>query len=127
MATDIRPRDDEQYDESAAYRWTERAYELLSSGDLQGRAFAADGVLSSHVWGPCPRCGHQLDDRQVHTALVDELRWPGRRPATKGTPPPIQLPVDIACGCTHTHPHAPGDTTGCGVSFRVELTVRVTS
>ncbi|MDQ3152790.1 MAG: plasmid pRiA4b ORF-3 family protein [Actinomycetota bacterium] len=30
-------------------------------------------------------------------------------------------PVDIGCGCGTTHPGAPADTTGCGVSFRVEL------
>lgn len=120
MTTDVRPPGEANYEESAAYRWTERAYELLVTGDLHGRAFTSDGVLSSHVWGECPRCGHPLDDRQVHTAVVSGVgRWPGRV-TRRGTPPP-PLDVDVACGCKHAHPLAPPDTTGCGVSFRVEL------
>lgn len=111
------------YTESAAVRWTDEASGMLRDGRLSARAFAADGVLSSRVWGPCPRCGHLLDDRQVHTAIVTGPRgWPLRRRRRAVAPPPV-LEVDVGCGCRHTHPGAPEDVSGCGVGFRVELTV----
>lgn len=28
------------------------------------------GIVRSRVWGPCPACGHDLDDRQTHTAVT---------------------------------------------------------
>ncbi|GHG88864.1 hypothetical protein GCM10018780_07650 [Streptomyces lanatus] len=34
---------------------------------------------------------------------------------------PAVVTVDVTCGCGHTHAGAPEGTTGCGVSFRVEL------
>lgn len=105
------------YEPTAAYEWTERAYQLLVEGRLQGRAFDTGEVLSSHVWGPCPRCEHPLDDRQVHTAVVSGVgRGPGRTGEIPGT-----LAVDVACGCAFPHPRAPEGVPGCGVSFRVEL------
>jgi hypothetical protein len=123
MGVDVRPpegdrtADDGDYAESTAYRWTERAYELLLSGDLRARAFDSDGVLSSHVWGSCPRCGHALDDRQVHTAVFPgTTRHPG---AATGSPPVLE--VDVCCACRYPHPLAPPEVAGCGISFRVEL------
>ena len=76
--------DPPQYAQTAAYEWTERAYRLLLSGQLQARSFATDGVVSSHVWGACPRCGHQLDHRQVHTAIA---AGPGRQTGGQIIPP----------------------------------------
>lgn len=108
-----------RYAQTAAYEWTERAYRLLLDGQLQARSFATDGVVSSHVWGACPRCGHQLDHRQVHTAIA---AGPGRQTGGQIIPPtPPTLEVDVPCGCRHAHPHAPDGTLGCGVSFRVEI------
>jgi hypothetical protein len=124
MTKSIQPPDDHVYEESAAYHWTERAHELLNAGDLHARIFAADGVVSSHVWGRCPRCGHQLDTRQVHTAIVGGIGRGGRRRPRRWwyrTGPLRTMLVDVACGCQWTHRHAPSGSTGCGVSFRVEL------
>ncbi len=115
-----------EYLEVADFHWSERAYELLVSGELKGRAFAQGGAVSSHVWGPCPRCGHALDERRVHTAVItgiDRIHDPTTSPGGPSPRPSPTLKVDVGCGCGHTHPNAPGNTTGCGVSFRVELTL----
>jgi hypothetical protein len=120
ITTNARPDDEQEYQPTAAYEWTERAYQLLVDGQLHGRAFATGAVLSSHVWGPCPRCEHPLDDRQVHTAVVSGVgRWPGGPDQTGEVPSALE--VDVACGCGYPHPRAPQGVAGCGVSFRVEL------
>ena len=107
------------YASTAAYEWTERAYRMLLEGQIKARSYDSDRVLSSHVWGACPRCGHQLDHRQVHTAVA---AGPGRQTGGQIIPPtPPTLLVDVPCGCQHTHPDAPDGTLGCGVSFRVEI------
>lgn len=112
------------YEPSADFGWTVKAFELLNSGGLFASAFVADGSIASHVWGACPRCKHPLDDRQEHTALVSGVGRTGdtgHLPA--GPPPAAVLKVDVACGCGRTHPGAPENTTGCGVAFRIELTL----
>ena len=122
---------DEPFRELADYSWTEKAFEMLERDDLHGSVVARDGVVSSRVWGPCPRCSHALDDRQTHTAVTNllssEWRTVGR--AISGQPSlpsgeeagPVFFPVDVSCGCADKHRDAPEGTTGCGVSFRVEL------
>ena len=124
-------RPDEPYQESTGYSWTEKAFAMLERGDLQGEAASRDGVVSSRLRGPCPRCRHVLDDRQTHTALAGltggQSRWPGG--AGPGQPGdseagPAFFPVDVSCGCGDSHPGAPAGTAGCGVSFRVELPLR---
>jgi hypothetical protein len=121
------------YDQTAALSWTQKAYQMLKSGDLHAKAFSADGVVSSHVWGACPRCGHDLDDRQTLTAAVTGLSRGGRQ-ALKGllkgrarnagrNTITETIPVDVGCGCGRAHAGAPEAVIGCGVSFRVELTL----
>ena len=104
------------YEDTTDFDWTVRAFQSLREGRLHGRVFAADGVLSSHVWGECPRCAHAIDVRQVHTAVVT-----GPHRAVEPADEPPTLPIDIACRCGSPHEHAPGSATGCGVSFRIEL------
>jgi hypothetical protein len=117
---------DQPYQESTDYSWTKAAFAMLESGHLRAEAASRDGVVSSRVRGPCPRCRHALDDRQVHTALTGLLGGPSRRPADPGQPGDSEaglvfFPVDVSCGCAGSHPGAPAGTAGCGVSFRVEL------
>ncbi|RLK58770.1 hypothetical protein [Actinokineospora cianjurensis] len=104
------------FEDTADFEWTVRAFEALEGGRLHGKVFTADGVVSTHVWGRCPRCAHPLDDRQVHTAVIT---GPSREADAQDEPP--ALAVDIACQCGHPHPQAPDGVAGCGVSFRVEL------
>jgi hypothetical protein len=120
---------DEPYHESTDYSWTEKAFEMLECHDLQGEVvISRDGVVSSRVWGPCPRCQHVLDDRRTHTAVTNlmggEWRGPGGAgPGQRGGSDTglVFFPVDVSCGCGDSHSGAPAGTTGCGVSFRVEL------
>lgn len=101
------------YERTDAFQWTETAYEMLEQGKIQAQLFNTDGVVSAHLWGPCPRCRHDLDDRQTLTAAVPGLR--------REVPSAVQMPVDVGCGCSHKHPGAPQDRLGCGVRFRVYL------
>ena len=62
---------DEEYEESTDFSWTKKAFEMLESGALHGEVVSREQVVRSRVWGPCPRCGHSLDDRQTHTAVAN--------------------------------------------------------
>lgn len=122
---------DTPYQNSADYLWTERAFEMLERYDLHGEVVSRDKIVGSRVWGPCPRCGHILDDRQTHTAVTN-LMGRERRPRgatgsgqVGGNTDVAFFAVDVSCGCGSSHSGAPADKTGCGVSFRVELPVRV--
>jgi len=117
---------DEPYQESANYSWTETAFEMLEHDQLHGEVISRDGIVTSRVWGSCPRCGHDLHDQQTHTALTSLM---GAQP--RGTDQPGGIgaeesffPVDISCSCGTGHPGAPAGQAGCGVSFRVELPLR---
>lgn len=123
------PADDELYQELVGYEWTEKAYHMVERGELHGEAFSHERIVRSRVWGPCPRCGHDLDDRQTHTAVISimgtETRgWPPRgRPGYEEPSSPFE--VDVSCGCGDPHYGAPEGKTGCGVSFRVALPLQV--
>ncbi|MGO9081499.1 MAG: hypothetical protein ACLQDY_21075 [Streptosporangiaceae bacterium] len=129
--TDAAAPPDEPYHESADYSWTETAFNMLESNDLHGEVVSRDEIVRSRVWGPCPRCGHDLDDQQTHTAVMGlmggQSRGPGRtdagQPDATDTGVPF-FPVDVSCGCGDNHPGAPAGQSGCGVSFRVELPLR---
>jgi hypothetical protein len=118
----------EPYHESTDYSWTETAFEMLEHHDLNGEVISRDGIVRSRVWGPCPRCRHELDDQQTHTAVTSLMggQWRDPRGTDSGQPGagdagPLFFPVDVSCGCGTSHPGAPAAHTGCGVSFRVEL------
>ena len=124
---------EEPYRELVDYSWTEKAFEMLERGSLHGQVVSRDKVISSRVWGPCPRCGHVLDDSQTLTAVTNLMyrEWrttgdtSGEQPGGEDTGQQF-FPVDVSCGCGDSHPGAPPGTTGCGVSFRVELPLQVT-
>jgi hypothetical protein len=115
------------YRESVELRWTEIAFEMLDHGDLGGEVISSGGVIRSRIWGPCPQCGHHLDDYQTHTAVTSFYAdgWRGTTRETgdpaAATDEPPYFQVDVSCGCGNTHSGAPEGKTGCGVSFRVEL------
>lgn len=109
------------YLRTSAFEWTARAFELQEEGQLHVEVRMLADVMSTSVWGQCPRCSHPLGDRQVHTALVNEM--PGSRGGRQPTPAdqPAVVVVDVTCGCDTPHDGAPDDVVGCGASFRLEL------
>jgi hypothetical protein len=106
---------DEPYEESADYSWTEKAFEMLEHDNLHGEVFSRGGIIRSRVWGLRPRCEHDLDDRQTHTAVTNLMGDPrGTRPEqpATGDSGPVFLQVDVSCGCGTSHPGAPGGQPG---------------
>ncbi|MGW0615875.1 hypothetical protein [Streptomyces sp. NPDC002788] len=99
------------------FRWTERAFEFLETGDLTVTPYAGGGAPCFVVSGPCPRCGHHLVDRQVTTALTG-LSGPSR--GGEGEQPAAVM-LDVTCSCGTEHGNAPAGAIGCGASFRIEL------
>lgn len=120
MSKDADTASEERYEKTTAFVWTERAFEFLQTGNLRVEIRQPrPGVQVSHVWGQCPRCGHHIDDWQPLSAVTGLAGGRGSASAARDTAD--VEPVDVGCGCGTTHPGAPADTTGCGVSFRIEL------
>jgi len=118
------PATEVAYENITSLEWSQRAFDLLQRGQLHVKIFNTDGVISAHVWGPCPRCGHDLDYRPTLSAIVPELGgsrglWTALtgRSTLKGSSVPEA--VDVGCGCGRDHPGAPKTVRGCGVSFRL--------
>ncbi|MCI3271489.1 hypothetical protein [Streptomyces cylindrosporus] len=117
-------RSSEPWESTPDFKWTDRAYDLLEQDLLHAEVKVNDGVLSTRVWGNCPRCAGRLDDGQVLTAvgLFSPIR--GRIGAEAAALNAPVVVVDVTCGCGLAHTGAPAGVTGCGVSFRVELVTR---
>lgn len=120
MTGDAETASQDPYEKTTAFRWTEHAFALLEIGKLYAEIQQpCPGVRVSHVWGQCPRCGHHLDDWQTLSAVTGLVS--ARRSDAAAHDSVDVEPIDVSCGCGMTHPDAPPDTTGCGVSFRIEL------
>lgn len=120
MTGDAGTASEDRYERTTAFRWTERAFELLETGKLRAEIKQPrQGVRVAHVWGQCPRCGHHLDDWQPLSALTGVVGT--RRPDSAAHDAVDVEVIDVGCGCGMVHSDAPAETTGCGVSFRIEL------
>jgi hypothetical protein len=115
------------YENTADENWARRAFDLYQRRQLQVQAFDTDGVLSAQVWGTCPRCGHELNIQMTLSTPIPGFRG-GRGLWTALTRPDTPVArgipgaVEVGCDCGHAHPGAPGQVTGCGVSFRLPTT-----
>jgi hypothetical protein len=112
------------YENTADQAWAQKAFDLYERRELQVEAFNTEGVVSAQVWGPCPRCGHELNVQQtLRTPIVSVRGGRGLWSALTGRDAPaaaaIPDTVEVGCGCGHPHPGAPEQTAGCGVSFRL--------
>jgi hypothetical protein len=111
--------DPDPYDKNNDFKWTEKAFELLSSGDILVDLRPEDGAPDTAVLrGPCPRCQHRLDGSFPLVAVMDQgtRKGPGKKASV-----PASVAFDPSCGCDKTHPGSPPGVTGCGVSFRIEF------
>lgn len=115
------------YENTADEAWARQAFDLYEHRQLQVQAFDTEGVVSAQVWGTCPRCGHELNIQLTLSTPIVALRegrglWAAltRRDVPKASGIPDA--VEVGCGCEHTHPGAPDQVTGCGVSFRLPTT-----
>lgn len=111
------------YSETSEFEWTKRAFELLGENELTATTYWSAGIASVVIAGPCPRCGHDLVDRQVGVVVAGLSNGAPRSgiDARHGSNPPPTLVVDVTCGCGLVHEGAAETVTGCGVSFRIEL------
>jgi hypothetical protein len=115
------------YENTADEVWARQAFDLYQCRELQVQAFDTEGVVSAQIWGACPRCSHELNIQMTLSTPVPGLR--GSRgllsALTRQDPPAapgIPEAVEVSCGCGCAHPGAPGQVTGCGVSFRLPTT-----
>jgi hypothetical protein len=116
------------YENTADQVWGTQALELYQRGELQVEAFDTEGVVSAQVWGPCPRCGHDLNVQETLSLPVAGLRghqWDALTGRARRGGSRIPDTIEAGCGCAHIHPGAParadehGTVRGCGVSFRL--------
>lgn len=112
------------YENTADEAWGRLALDLYQRRQLQVQAFDTEGVVSAQIWGICPRCGHELDVQQTLSIPIVGLRgsrglWAALIRREAPTPAGIPDSVEADCGCGQTHPGAPAQVTGCGVSFRL--------
>ena len=112
------------YENTADEASARQAIDFYQRGQLQVQAFDTEGVVSAHVWGTCPRCGHGLNVQTTLSTPVVSARGGSGLWATltwRQAPPPAGIPdtVEVGCGCGYIHPGAPTQVTGCGVSFRL--------
>lgn len=118
------PVPDVAYENTADEVWGQQALSLHQGRQLLVETFDTAGVVSARVWGPCPRCKHELNVQMTLSVVLPDMRngrslWAaltGRDvPATPGIPET----VDVGCGCERRHSSAPEHVSGCGVSFRL--------
>jgi hypothetical protein len=103
-----------------AYKWTERAYDLLIAGDLTAEVRVAAGVQTAYVTGECPHCRHDVRFDQVLDAVAGEVY------STLGesisAPESPYIPLVASCRCSEPHEGRPEKTErGCGINFRIEI------
>src|SRR5260370_11482782 len=115
------------YENTADEAWARQAFDLYQRRELQVQAFDTEGVVSAQVWGTCPRCGHALNIQKTLSTPVAALRggrglWAALTRRDVPAAPGIPGAVEVGCGCGKSHPGAPEQITGCGVSFRLPTT-----
>jgi hypothetical protein len=121
------PSTEVAYENIADETSAQKALDFYRRRELQVRAFDTEGVVSAQVWGTCPRCGHEMNIQMTLSTPIAGLRgghglWTTltHRAASANSGKPDT--VEVACGCGRTHPGAPEQVTGCGVSFRLPTT-----
>lgn len=102
-----------------AYKWTDKAYDLLTDGQLRVDVIPAGDIRVIVARGPCPRCGDDVAFTMETSAAVPVPIGP----LGKGGETTFDQyeTIDVACRCEGVHPGRPAGATGCGIAFRVEI------
>ena len=108
------------------YRWTERAFDLMTEGVL---AVTWAGSVGHHLVarGRCPRCAHDVDFSFDEKIVVPQGRGGTltRNPAQPTDPLPADGPqyvtVTVLCQCREDHHGRPPGAHGCGIVFNVDI------
>jgi hypothetical protein len=107
-----------------AYKWTEKAYDLLEKGDLTASVKSASGISTATVAGDCPYCGDNVNFSEVLDAVTGEsIATLGRQDSQSALPDDEgYVPLTVSCSCTEPHAGRPADINhGCGINFRIEV------
>lgn len=97
--------------------WSNKAYELITNGEMKVSTVAHQGVRRLLVEGPCPRCPHTVGVDELWDAVVGEAMAP------LGTDDDeVYVPIVVSCACGGDHPGR-GDAvaSGCGANFMLEV------
>jgi hypothetical protein len=107
------------YENTADEVWARQALDLYRRRQLYAQLFSEESAISAQVSGTCPSCGHELYLQLVFSTPVARRReGRGLLAALAGRAGSAGVPAAVDVGSGHAHPGAPGQVTGCGVSFR---------
>ncbi len=112
-----------------ARKWTDRALELLLSGDLSAQIVAVEGIRVARMEGTCPYCGDVLHITVPLKAVTEGTEGVRGRGLTDGTEfgdaagEARYEELTATCGCDVMHPGNPSKSAGCGTSFRIKMRV----
>jgi hypothetical protein len=112
-----------QTDAPNAYKWTEKAYDLLQGGELTASIKSAGEISTATVSGECPYCQDNVNFSEVLDAVAGEslgtLGWQRKQAAQ---PDDGYVSLTVSCSCTELHAGRPADINhGCGINFRIEV------
>ncbi|MET9335873.1 hypothetical protein ABZX78_32525 [Streptomyces cellulosae] len=79
------------------------------------------GPGTAELRGPCPRCRVMIRVPVVTSTYKSFRLW--RRSSAEPVLPPGDVHEEIViCTCEEDHPGRPGDRSGCGAFWRLEIT-----
>lgn len=102
-----------------AYRWTDKAFDLLIAGTLAGEVHRQAGLEVAVVSGACPRCTHQFRFTSSQEAVGTGVRTLDVSESVEDAGE--YVPVDVACWCEGNHPGRVDTEHGCGITFRIDV------
>jgi|SRR5829696_2001362 len=112
-------------DDPTARKWTERAYNLLESGELKASIISAGGVETARADGKCPYCEDTIHYLEVRTAVTEGTeKTLGADKLEEAEEEARYGSITVTCGCGVSHPNDPTKGTGCGTTFRLEVLVQ---
>jgi hypothetical protein len=100
------------------YRWTERAYDLLTQGKLTVTVTGSGEDAAVVATGECPRCDHDVAYSHPEQIVVPDAADAGalKTDAGQRNRRGVYAGVDVVCWCDNPHPDRPASLgRGCGI------------